>query len=125
MSAILGESDAVCNLSYDVLYHKKENEFGDRISRNQLLILKNESYFDKVNNPADGAYFIENITQQMAEKALTLFKEIESADGFITQLIGGAIQKEIQESAAKEQEHIRYRKRNFIELINTLIKKTK
>lgn len=103
MSAILGESDAVCNLSYDVLYHK-ENEFGDRISRNQLLILKNESYFDKVNNPADGAYFIENITQQMAEKALTLFKEIESADGFITQLIGGTIQKKIQESAAKEQE---------------------
>ncbi|MDD3004421.1 methylmalonyl-CoA mutase subunit beta [Flavobacterium sp.] len=103
MSAILGESDAVCNLPYDVLYHK-ENEFGDRISRNQLLILKNESYFDKVNNPADGAYFIENITQQMAEKALILFKEIELADGFITQLIGGNIQKKIQESASKEQD---------------------
>ena len=49
MSAILGESDAVSNLPYDVLYHK-ENEFGDRISRNQLLVLKNESYFDKVTN---------------------------------------------------------------------------
>ncbi|RZK04764.1 MAG: methylmalonyl-CoA mutase, partial [Flavobacterium sp.] len=103
MSAILGESDAVSNLSYDVLYHK-ENEFGDRISRNQLLVLKSESYFDKVNNAADGAYFIENITQQMAEKALTLFKEIESADGFITQLIEGTIQKKIQESAGKEQD---------------------
>lgn len=103
MSAILGESDAVSNLPYDVLYHK-ENEFGDRISRNQLLVLKHESYFDKVNNPADGAYYIENITQQMAEKALLIFKEIESAGGFITQLIEGTIQKKIQESAAKEQE---------------------
>ena len=103
MSAILGESDAVANLPYDALYHK-ENEFGDRIARNQLLVLKHESYFDKVNNPADGTYYIENITQQMAEKALSLFKEIEAAGGFITQLIDGTIQKKIQESAAKEQD---------------------
>ncbi len=103
MSAILGESDAVSNLPYDVLYHK-ENEFGDRISRNQLLVLKHESYFDKVNNPADGTYYIENLTQQMSEKALLLFKEIEAAGGFITQLIEGTIQKKIQESAAKEQD---------------------
>jgi methylmalonyl-CoA mutase len=103
MSAILGESDAIANLPYDVLYHK-ENEFGDRIARNQLLILKHESYFDKVNNPADGAYFIESITQQMAEKGLMLLKEIESAGGFIIQLMEGTIQKKIQESAAKEQE---------------------
>lgn len=103
MSAILGESDAVANLPYDALYHK-ENEFGDRISRNQLLVLKHESYFDKVNNPADGAYYIENITQQMSEKALLLFKEIEAAGGFITSLIEGTIQKKIQESAAKEQD---------------------
>lgn len=103
MSAILGESDAVSNLPYDVLYHKV-NEFGDRISRNQLLVLKHESYFDKVNNPADGAYFIENITQQMAEKALVIFKEIEVSGGFISQLMEATIQKKIQESAAKEQE---------------------
>lgn len=103
MSAILGESDAVANLPYDALYHK-ENEFGDRIARNQLLVLKHESYFDKVNNPADGAYYIENITHQMAEKALLLFKEIEAAGGFITQLIEGTIQKKIQESAVKEKE---------------------
>jgi methylmalonyl-CoA mutase len=103
MSAILGQSDAVSNLPYDVLYHK-ENEFADRIARNQLLVLKYESYFDKVNNPADGAYFIENTTQQMAEKALALFKEIECSGGFISKLLEGTIQKKIQESAAKEQE---------------------
>jgi methylmalonyl-CoA mutase len=46
----------------------------DRIARNQLLVLKNESYFDKVNNPADGSYYIETLTAQLAEKALVLFK---------------------------------------------------
>ncbi|MFY0481880.1 methylmalonyl-CoA mutase subunit beta [Flavobacterium sp. PLA-1-15] len=103
MSAILGGADAVSNLAYDTLYHK-DNEFGDRISRNQLLVLKHESYFDKVSNPSDGSYYIEELTTQLTEKALNLFKDIEANGGFITQLMEGTIQRKIQESAAKEQE---------------------
>jgi methylmalonyl-CoA mutase len=103
MSAILGGADGVANLPYDALYHK-DNEFGDRIARNQLLVLKHESYFDKVNNPADGAYYIESVTEQLAEKALELFKDIEKNGGLISQLIDGTIQRKINESAHKEQE---------------------
>ncbi|MDO5637405.1 MAG: methylmalonyl-CoA mutase subunit beta [Myroides sp.] len=102
MSAVLGGADAVENLAYDALFHKT-NEFGDRIARNQLLILKEESYFDKVNNPADGAYYIETLTSQMAEKSLELFKDIEKNGGLISQLIDGTIQRKISEAAAKEQ----------------------
>src|SRR5574343_414283 len=103
MSAILGGADAVANLAYDSIYHK-DNEFGDRISRNQLLVLKHESYFDKVNNASDGAYYIETLTEQLAEKALELFKDIEKNGGLISQLIDGTIQRKINESAQKEQE---------------------
>lgn len=103
MSAILGGADAIANLPYDALYHK-DNEFGDRIARNQLLILKKESYFDKVNNPADGSYYIENITNQLAEKALVLFKDIESNGGFLKQLNEGIIKRKIQESADATQD---------------------
>lgn len=103
MSAIIGGADTVVNLPYDALYHKG-NEFADRIARNQLLILKNESYFDKVNNPADGTYYIEELTAQLAEKALALFKEIEANGGFLQQLKHGVIQRKINESATKEQE---------------------
>lgn len=103
MSAILGGADAIANSPYDVLFHK-ENEFGDRIARNQLLVLKHESYFDKVDNPADGAYYIETLTEQLAEKALELFKDIEKNGGLITQLIQGTIQRKITESADKEQQ---------------------
>ncbi len=102
MSAIIGGANTIANLPYDALYHK-DNEFGDRIARNQLLILKNESYFDKVNNPADGSYYIESITHQLAEKALSLFKDIESNGGFLKQLNEGIIKRKIQESADKEQ----------------------
>ncbi|OCB78045.1 methylmalonyl-CoA mutase subunit beta [Flavobacterium crassostreae] len=102
MAAIIGGANTVANLPYDALYHK-DNEFGDRMARNQLLILKNESYFDKVNNPADGSYYIESLTDQLAEKALVLFKDIESNGGFLKQLNQGVIKRKIQESADKEQ----------------------
>lgn len=103
MSAVLGGADTVCNLPYDALYHKS-NEFGERISRNQLLILKNESYFDAVSNPADGSYYIETLTQQLAEQALDVFKSIEKGGGLLVQLKDGTIQNKIKESATKEQE---------------------
>jgi methylmalonyl-CoA mutase len=102
MSAILGGADAIANLPYDALYHK-DNEFGDRIARNQLLILKEESYFDKVDNPSDGSYYIESLTNQLAEKALLLFKDIEANGGFLKQLNEGVIKRKIQESADAEQ----------------------
>ncbi|WP_299684693.1 methylmalonyl-CoA mutase subunit beta [uncultured Dokdonia sp.] len=102
MSAVLGGADTVINMPYDYIYHKT-NDFGQRISRNQLIILKKESYFDAVSNPSDGTYYIEAITKQLAEKALALFKDIEQQGGFLKQLKEGTIQRKIKESAQKEQ----------------------
>lgn len=103
MSAINGGADTICNLPYDAIYHK-DNEFGDRIARNQLLILRNESYFGEVTNPADGAYYIETLTNQLAEKALHLFKNLEASGGFLKALKQHTIQKKIKEQAAKDQQ---------------------
>jgi methylmalonyl-CoA mutase len=103
MSAMLGGANTITNLAYDALYHK-DNEFGSRIARNQLLILKHESYFDKVSNASEGAYYIESLTHQLAEKALELFKQIESKGGFVNQLFDGTIQRKTKESAQKEQD---------------------
>ncbi|WNH09390.1 methylmalonyl-CoA mutase subunit beta [Thalassobellus suaedae] len=103
MSAILGGANTICNLPYDAIFHK-DNAFGERIARNQLLVLKHESYFDKIDNPTDGAYYIESLTNQLAEKALELFKDIEKNGGFLKQLKAGTIQRKIKESAAKEQQ---------------------
>ena len=115
MSAILGGADWVNNLAYDEIFHKR-NEFGERISRNQLLILKQESYFDKVLNPVDGTYYIENLTKELAEKALGIFKTIEAGKGFIHQLFEGKIQKKIKESAEKEQTKVNDKKFTLVGL---------
>lgn len=60
MSAVLGGADTVCNLPYDALYHK-DNEFGQRIARNQLLLLKEESYLAGASQIATG-FLLHRIT---------------------------------------------------------------
>ncbi|MGB5378318.1 methylmalonyl-CoA mutase subunit beta [Muriicola sp.] len=102
MAAILGGADTICNLPYDAIYHK-DNEFGERIARNQLLILRHESYFGAVSNSADGAYYLETLTRQLAEKALDLFKNLEASGGYLKGLKQHTIQKKIREQAEKEQ----------------------
>lgn len=103
MSAILGGVSTISNVSYDRVFHKR-NEFGERIARNQLLILREESYFKEASHFANDSYYIESITKQIAEKSLTLFKEIEQSGGFLSQLKEGTIQRKISENAQKEQE---------------------
>lgn len=109
MSAILGGSDWICNSPYDDVFQQEDfstyeqESLGNRISRNQLLILKNESRFDKIENPASGSFYLENLTGQFAEKAWDLFKDIEKGGGFLNMLKKGIIQRKIKESAAKEQ----------------------
>ncbi len=102
MSAILGGSQIVANLSFDAVY-KKSNEFSERIARNQLIILKKEAGFASALNATEGNYFVEENTYKIAQKSLDIFKDIEASGGFLSQLYKGKIQQKIEESAQKEQ----------------------
>jgi methylmalonyl-CoA mutase len=121
MSAILGGANTVSTISYDGIYHKS-NEFGERIARNQLLILQEESGFLEAQNFADGTYYIASLTAQLAEKALTLFKQVEKNGGFLQQLKEGTIQKKIKEQALKEENKF---KENNIILVGTNLQQNK
>ncbi len=101
MSSVFGGADFIGNLSFDAFY-KKTNEFGERISRNQLIILKEESRLKNASF-AKGAYYIEELTYEIAVKALDIFKEIERSGGLIQQLFKGTVQRKIKENAQKEQ----------------------
>lgn len=102
MSCVFGGANTVANIAYDTIF-RKSNEFGERIARNQLLILKEECEITNPQHIADGTYYIEEITQQFCEKALEIFKQIKNGGGFLTQLKNGVIQRKIKESANKEQ----------------------
>lgn len=113
MSALLGNVDTIINSSYDEIY-KKTNEFGTRIARNQLHILKEESYFDKAKNASEGSYYIEFLTKEITQKSLDLFKDIEKNGGLIKQLMAGTIQRKIEEVADKELKDIEETKKVLI-----------
>ena len=68
MSSVAGGCDVLCVLPYD----GNENEFSMRNARNIQLVLKEESFFDKVTDPAAGAYYIESLTHELAEKSWSL-----------------------------------------------------
>ncbi|ALJ05077.1 hypothetical protein APS56_08035 [Pseudalgibacter alginicilyticus] len=101
MSAILGNVEGVLIDAYDKEFNKA-SDFSNRIANNIATILKEESYFGKVANPVDGAYYIEEVSTEIAKNALELFKEIEKHGGFYKAFENGLIQEQIAEIRQKK-----------------------
>ncbi|MDT8412794.1 MAG: methylmalonyl-CoA mutase family protein [Vicingaceae bacterium] len=74
MSAIIGGCDCLTVLPFNTLT-KKATPFSKRIARNIQLILKEESFLDKVVDPTKGAYYMETLTDELVKKGLESFKE--------------------------------------------------
>jgi methylmalonyl-CoA mutase len=98
MSAALGGADSIALKPFDIAY-KQEDEFSSRISRNTQIILKEESYFNKIVDPAAGSYYIENLTNSIIEHAWKLFQDTEKEGGFVAAMETGRIKSEIEQSA--------------------------
>jgi methylmalonyl-CoA mutase len=109
MSAALGGTDSLTILPFDIAL-SQEGEFPERIARNQQLLLKEESYFDKVADPASGSYYIETLTALIVENSWKLFLEIEDKGGFLASLKSGYIQKRLADSAGKRKNDVALRK---------------
>jgi methylmalonyl-CoA mutase len=100
MSAGLGSADSITVEPFNSVFGET-NEFSERIARNQQIILKEESHFDKIIDPAAGSYYIENLTASIAEHAWELFLRIYDMGGFVKAFKYGFIQKEIKAVAVK------------------------
>lgn len=99
MSAALANVDAIVVTPFDAPY-ETPTEFAERIARNQQLLLQEESHFDKIVDVAGGSYFIEKLTQSLAEEAWKLFLAIEEEGGFLAAAEAGTIQNTINETNA-------------------------
>jgi len=86
----------------------------NRIARNTQLILQEEAHLTKVADPAGGSWYIEELTNELAEKAWALFLEIDSKGGIIECLKSGWIQQEIQEVWEKRKQDALTRKQSII-----------
>ena len=93
LSAVVGGADAVYTLPFDAIY-KHQNEFSSRIARNQQVLIKGESYMDKVADVSNGAYYIEHLTTAFEQDAYTLFQSIDK-NGWIAYLNSGNLKSEL------------------------------
>ncbi|MBX2930005.1 MAG: hypothetical protein KF852_19375 [Saprospiraceae bacterium] len=83
MSAAIGGADIVYVLSSNAILLQESTAFTRRMARNVQHILKMESHFDRVNDPAAGSYYIEALTDMFARRAWELFQEIEAKGGYL------------------------------------------
>lgn len=113
MSSAVAGADSISVLPFDNAY-KQADDFGYRIARNQQLLLKEESYLDKIVDPAAGSYYIENLTDEIAKGAWQHFLKVEEAGGFCKALRAGLVQDEVMETARKRDLDIATRKTTIL-----------
>lgn len=102
MSAALAGVHSIVVNPFDAAY-ETPTDFSERIARNQQLLLKEESHFDKVVDPSAGSYFIEELTTSLADVAWKLFLKVEEEGGFLAAIKAGSVQDDI--NATNEKRH--------------------
>ena len=68
----------------------------------QLLIIKEETNIDKVDNICEGSYYISYLIENIMKESFNLFKKIENNGGFFKNLSSGVITREIEKNNKKE-----------------------
>lgn len=113
MSAAIAGADSISVAPFDTAY-KEADEFGCRIARNQQILLKEESYLDKIVDPAAGSYYIENLTNSIAQYAWEQFLAVEGKGGFAKAIAEGFVQDEIARVAQQRDMDIATRKTTIL-----------
>jgi len=103
MSGVLGGCNFIKSIPYDIKF-KNRNEFSERIKYNQLLILKNETSINKVNNAISGSYYLTYLIENLAQKSLNLFKKIISNGGYSRSLKNDGLFNNILLNSKRENE---------------------
>lgn len=109
MSASIAGVHSLEVMPFDAAY-EDPTEFSARIARNVQLLLKNESHFDSVTDPAGGSYYIENLTVSIAAEAWKLFREVENRGGYIAAFKDGFIPDAVAASAAAKDKNVATRR---------------
>ena len=109
MSGILGGCDSLSIRPFDEAI-STPNKFSNRIARNISNILKEESYFDRVVDPAAGSYYVDALTDKIIEASLDIFRYIETEGGYLASFRKGILKEMIKASRENKYQALRMRK---------------
>jgi methylmalonyl-CoA mutase len=108
-SAVIGGCDSMHVGPFDEVV-RLPDEFSSRISRNIHTILAEECELTRVIDPAGGSYYIEWLTDQVAQKAWEWFQKVESEGGLVAALKNGSVQSAINAVYEKRIANIKKRR---------------
>ena len=105
MAAIFGGTQSLHTNALDEAI-ALPTDFSARIARNTQILLQDETYITKTVDPWGGSFYIESLTNEIAEKAWTLIQEVESLGGMTKAIEAGIPKMRIEEAAARKQARI-------------------
>ena len=108
-AGVLGGCDSMQVGAFDEIV-RAPDEFSERIARNTQLVLQKECQLDRVIDPAGGSWYVETLTHELAERAWTLFQEIEKRGGMAAAMNQGWPQAEVARIAAEKLNNVARRR---------------
>jgi len=109
-AAAVGAADSITVAPYDAALGSVSDPFARRIARNTQLLLAEESSLHKVMDPGGGSWFLEDLTQKLAQAAWAQFQEIEAAGGMAKALECGMIQEKVNAVWEERQKNLARRR---------------
>ncbi len=105
MSAAMGHTQSLHTNALDEAI-ALPTDFSARIARNTQIYLQEETNICRVVDPWGGSYYVESLTQEIAQKAWKLIQEIEELGGMAKAIETGIPKMRIEEAAARTQARI-------------------
>ena len=109
-SAIVGGATSISVTPFDDALGAPD-PLARRLARNTQLVLRLESHLDAVVDPAGGSWYVEALTQELAERAWARFQELEAAGGARQAAIDGAIEQLAADAHQSRARDVAKRKR--------------
>ena len=113
MSAAIAGVDSIEVLPFDHVF-RAPGEFSNRIARNVQSILKEESHFNKIVDPAGGSYYVEELTQSIIDAAWKLFKDVEEKGGYTEAFKAGFVQEQVKAVSDKKDKLLAQRRETLL-----------
>ena len=105
MGAALGHTQSLHTNALDEAI-ALPTDFSARIARNTQIFIQEETQICKEIDPWAGSYYVENLTNELAEKAWALIEEVEKLGGMAAAIETGLPKMRIEEAAARTQARI-------------------
>ena len=108
-SAAVGDAEILTVLPFDSA-HGLPTKASRRFARNTQLVAMEESNIGRVNDPAGGSYYVEQLTDQVAVKAWSKFQSLEKAGGMSVAVSTGAVRDQVAATVTGRAKRLAARK---------------